>query len=163
MRYSYKLTYYLENEKERQKLVDKGYEYAVEYTQEKYAEKFLKGEKIKGFIDQDGFFINEKFSDKENIKKLNDDYNNYIINTDDISDKNFVQKRYENLNEIVKDDVIFSCSGVTNGELVKGVKFNKNKYQVETLLMHNGSKKITKLSKEYDLDFVNFDLKNCHF
>ena len=36
-----KLTYYLENEKERQKLVDKGYEYAVEYTQEKYAEKFL--------------------------------------------------------------------------------------------------------------------------
>ena len=35
-----------------------------------YAEKFLKGEKINGFIDQDGFFINEKFSDKENIKKL---------------------------------------------------------------------------------------------
>ncbi len=61
-----------------------------------------------------------------------------------------INKKY-NLNEIVKDDVIFSCSGVTNGELVKGVKFNKNKYQVETLLMHNGSKKITKLSKEYDL------------
>jgi len=36
-----KLTYYLENEKERQKLVDKGYEYAIEYTQEKYAQKFL--------------------------------------------------------------------------------------------------------------------------
>jgi len=35
-----------------------------------YGEKFLKGQKIKGFIDQDGFFINEKFSDKENIKNL---------------------------------------------------------------------------------------------
>ncbi len=35
-----------------------------------YGEKFLKGEKINGFIDQDGFFINEKFSDTENIQKL---------------------------------------------------------------------------------------------
>ena len=35
-----------------------------------YGEKFLKGKKIIGFIDQDGFFINEKFSDKDNIKKL---------------------------------------------------------------------------------------------
>ena len=61
-----------------------------------------------------------------------------------------INKKY-NLNDIVKDDVIFSCSGVTNGELVKGVKFNKNRYHVETLLMHDGSKKITKLSKEYDL------------
>ena len=34
-----------------------------------YGERLLKGEKINGFIDQDGFFINEKFSDKEKIKK----------------------------------------------------------------------------------------------
>ena len=35
-----------------------------------YGEKFLKGEKINGFIDEDGFFINEKYSDLENINKL---------------------------------------------------------------------------------------------
>ena len=35
-----------------------------------YGQKFLKGEKINGYIDQDGFFINEEFLDKENIKKL---------------------------------------------------------------------------------------------
>ena len=35
-----------------------------------YAEKLLKGEKINGFIDQDGFFINEEYTDKKNIKKL---------------------------------------------------------------------------------------------
>ena len=35
-----------------------------------YGEKILKGEKINGFIDKDGFFINEKFADKKNIKKL---------------------------------------------------------------------------------------------
>ena len=35
-----------------------------------YGEKLLKGEKINGFIDEDGFFINEKYSDKNNMKKL---------------------------------------------------------------------------------------------
>ena len=35
-----------------------------------YGEKFLNGEKINGFIDEDGFFINQKYSDKEKVKKL---------------------------------------------------------------------------------------------
>ena len=35
-----------------------------------YGEKFIKGEKINGFIDEDGFFINEKYSDLENTKNL---------------------------------------------------------------------------------------------
>ena len=35
-----------------------------------YGEKSLKGEKINGYIDEDGFFINEKYSDKQNIKEL---------------------------------------------------------------------------------------------
>ncbi len=35
-----------------------------------YGERILKGRKITGFVDDDGYFINEKFSDKENLKKL---------------------------------------------------------------------------------------------
>ena len=35
-----------------------------------YGEKIFKGEKINGFIDEDGFFINEKYTDMENIKKV---------------------------------------------------------------------------------------------
>ncbi len=35
-----------------------------------YGEKIFKGDKITGFIDEEGFFINEKYSDKENLKKL---------------------------------------------------------------------------------------------
>ena len=35
-----------------------------------YGERILKGEKIVGFIDEDGFFIDEKYADKENLKKL---------------------------------------------------------------------------------------------
>ena len=35
-----------------------------------YGEKFLEGEKINGFIDENGFFINEEYADKENMGKL---------------------------------------------------------------------------------------------
>ena len=35
-----------------------------------HGERILKGKKITGFVDEDGFFINEKYSDQENLKKL---------------------------------------------------------------------------------------------
>ena len=35
-----------------------------------FGEKIFKGVKITGFIDEEGFFINEKYSDKENLKNL---------------------------------------------------------------------------------------------
>ena len=35
-----------------------------------HGERIMKGEKINGFIDKDGFFINKKHSDKEDLKNL---------------------------------------------------------------------------------------------
>ena len=35
-----------------------------------YGERIFKGEKLSGFIDEHGFFINEKFSEKENLGNL---------------------------------------------------------------------------------------------
>jgi cell division protein FtsQ len=35
-----------------------------------YGERLLKGEKITGFIDEDGFFISLKYSDQENLNKI---------------------------------------------------------------------------------------------
>ncbi len=35
-----------------------------------YGERTFKGEKITGFIDEDGFFINPKYSDQVNLKKI---------------------------------------------------------------------------------------------
>ena len=35
-----------------------------------YGERLLKGEKIIGFIDEDGFFISLKYSDQENLSKI---------------------------------------------------------------------------------------------
>ena len=35
-----------------------------------YGERIIKGEKITGFIDEDGFFISPKYSDQVNLKKI---------------------------------------------------------------------------------------------
>ncbi len=52
------------------------------------------------------------------------------------------EKKY-NIDEMVKGDVIFCASGVTNGDLAKGVKNLGNKYEVTTFALHK-SKKINK-------------------
>ena len=68
----------------------------------------------------------------------------FIFNTDkDISRakqmgiKDF-EKKYD-LKEIVKGDSIFCATGITNGDLVKGVFVNDNKYTTETLVTHKNS------------------------
>lgn len=52
-------------------------------------------------------------------------------------------KRKYNIEDMVKGDVIFCASGVTTGDLAKGVKDLGNKYEVTTFALHK-SKKINK-------------------
>ena len=49
-----------------------------------------------------------------------------------------LEKKYD-LKEIIKGDSIFCATGVTNGDLVKGVNIDGNKYITETLVTHKGS------------------------
>ena len=49
-----------------------------------------------------------------------------------------LEKKYD-LKEIIKGDSIFCATGVTNGDLVKGVNIDDNKYITETLVTHKGS------------------------
>jgi fructose-1,6-bisphosphatase II / sedoheptulose-1,7-bisphosphatase len=49
------------------------------------------------------------------------------------------EKKY-NIDEIVKGDVIFCASGVTDGELAKGIKILDNKFEVTTLALHKSQK-----------------------
>ena len=49
-----------------------------------------------------------------------------------------LKKKYD-LREIVKGDSIFCATGITNGDLVKGIKFEDKKYITETLVTHKGS------------------------
>ena len=56
-----------------------------------------------------------------------------------------LDKKY-NLNEIVTGDSIFCATGITTGDLLKGIRINKNNYISETLVTHKSSnlKKIIK-------------------
>ena len=57
-------------------------------------------------------------------------------------------KKYE-LHEIVKGDSIFCATGITTGELVKGIEIRDNEFITETLVTHksSGFKKIIKLKQ----------------
>ena len=55
---------------------------------------------------------------------------------------NFEQKY--NIDDMIKGDVIFCASGVTNGDLAEGVQDLGNKFKVTTFALHK-SKKINKI------------------
>ncbi len=59
-----------------------------------HAEKILNGERITGYLDEDGFFINEKYSDKKIIKKLSSRVSGWKENFRETSSKilNFQKK-----------------------------------------------------------------------
>ena len=48
-------------------------------------------------------------------------------------------KKY-NISDMIKSDVIFCASGVTNGDLVSGIKDDGNFFMVETLVLHKSTK-----------------------
>ena len=50
-----------------------------------------------------------------------------------------LKKKYT-INEMVKEDVIFCATGVTDGDFLKGIKDDKNYYSAETLVLHASSK-----------------------
>ena len=52
---------------------------------------------------------------------------------------NDINKIY-NITDMVKGDVVFLASGVTDGELVKGIKDLGNKFEVQTLVLHKSSR-----------------------
>ena len=49
-----------------------------------------------------------------------------------------LNKKYE-LNEIISGDSIFCATGITSGDLVKGVEINNNQYITQTLVTHKNS------------------------
>ena len=77
-----------------------------------------------------GRFLFETKKDKERAKKMG-------INN--------LTKKYE-LNEIVLGDSIFCATGITSGEMLSGIKIDKNEFVSETLVTHksSGLKKIIK-------------------
>ena len=44
------------------------------------------------------------------------------------------------MNDLVKGDVIFCATGVTDGNMVKGIKDKDDSFEAETLVLHKSSK-----------------------
>ena len=59
------------------------------------------------------------------------------------------KKKY-NISEIIKGDVIFCATGVTSGDLVKGVKDLGNEYEVNTYVLHKSKKIIKTVTNIYN-------------
>jgi len=80
-----------------------------------------------------GRFLFDSDNDKIRAKKMG------------IKDLN---KKYE-LNEIISGDSIFCATGITSGDLVKGIQINVNNFYSETLVTHksSGLNKIIKLDQ----------------
>ena len=49
-----------------------------------------------------------------------------------------LDKKYD-LKEIIKGDSIFCATGITSGDLVRGIKLKDNNYVTETLVTHKSS------------------------
>ena len=79
--------------------------------------------------------------------KIQDD--NEIKRATNLGIQDFNKKYY--LDDLVKGDVIFCASGVTDGELVSGVKLKDKEYETETFALHYSQKFFKKVKKTYQL------------
>ena len=50
---------------------------------------------------------------------------------------------------MVKGDIIFCATGVTDSDLVKGIVVSDNKFEVNTLALHQSQKTIKKVTNTY--------------
>ncbi len=65
------------------------------------------------------------------------------------------------IDDLVKDDeVIFSATGITNGDLLTGVNRKENIARTQTLLIRGKTKTIRYINSVHNLDFKNSDIKN---
>ena len=58
-------------------------------------------------------------------------------------------KKY-NIEDMIKGDVIFCATGVTTGDLAKGVKDLGNEYEVNSFILHKSQKTIKKITNIYN-------------
>ena len=58
-----------------------------------------------------------------------------------------LNKKY-NIEDMVKSDVIFCATGVTDGDLVKGIKDFGDFFQAETYVLHKSSKTQKKVTNK---------------
>ncbi len=106
-----------------------------------YGERIFKGEKITGFIDEDGFFISLKYSDQVNLKKITSKVFGWKENFRETLSKIL---NYQKYNDVEFNTITFSPNGFLTLE----------EKSLKTLLLGFNPKKI-----ENQLQIVN-NMKN---
>ena len=53
------------------------------------------------------------------------------------------------MNELASGDVLFAATGVTDGNMLKGVKFAKNYIQTETIVMRSSSRTVREITARH--------------
>jgi len=93
---------------------------------------------LKNFNQEEIVFLKENFFLDEEEK----------LRAKKLGIKNF-DKKY-NIEDMIKGDVIFCASGVTSGDLAKGVIDLGNKFEVNTFALHKSQKTIKNVSNIYN-------------
>ena len=84
--------------------------------------------------------------DRPSIGSVKIDNNNINFSNPSMIDKirakkigvNDLNKKY-NIDDMVNGDVIFCATGVTDGDIVKGIKYQGDSFNAETLILHKSS------------------------
>ena len=94
---------------------------------------------IKNFLPNPNILVDMEKSTERTLETI---IKNEKIRAKKLGIKDF-KKKY-NINDMVKGDVIFCATGVTSGDLAKGVKDLGNEFEVTTFALHK-SKKVNKI------------------
>ena len=61
-------------------------------------------------------------------------------------------KRKYDISEIVCGDSIFCATGITSGDIIKGIKSNDNCFHTETLVTHKSQNLVKKIKKTFIIE-----------
>ena len=61
-------------------------------------------------------------------------------------------------NDLARGDVMFSATGVTDGTMLKGVHFKKNKANTHSVVMRSKTNTVRYITAEHNLDKKNINL-----
>ena len=63
-------------------------------------------------------------------------------------DERLSDKKVNTIDEMVRGDVIFCATGITDGDFVSGIKIFKDYFESETFVLHKSSKINKKIKKK---------------
>ncbi|QTA38878.1 class II fructose-bisphosphatase [Thermosipho ferrireducens] len=78
-----------------------------------------------------------------------------------LAEKGYDASKVYKTDDLIKsENVIFAATGITDGDLLRGVKYSKNKAITESIVMRSRSKTLRKIISYHDLRYKTIPLKS---